>query len=318
MLLTLSRLTWVSIVWALRSWDLSAESIIFFQISVTLWLLAAGLTKTTELARILVATLGSLLRHALCSRKTLWRWQARSGCLLGSRRKSRSLLWGWVSLGSWSLLRGRKGSSWMSHWRVLWWLSSCLWLFTVAIDVLISRAIKVEGTELNSSAVNSAVTWHAYSLLLIKYTALVASSSSTTSSSLKSRCSKATGWRRACRLLWNSNIWCVGSPCVSWIPRACNCACSCSSWCWVRGIEDLFKIGLSELVFRWGDRLIRFFTSLSFNWSRFLDCWYRRLFNCRGRLFRLRLRYCWCFNWLWCFDRLLRPKKSLLAILYQS
>lgn len=73
-LLSLPRLAWVSIVWALGSWDLSAESIIFFQVSVALWLLAARLSEAAELARILVAALRALLVHALSSWEALRRW----------------------------------------------------------------------------------------------------------------------------------------------------------------------------------------------------------------------------------------------------
>jgi hypothetical protein len=72
----------------------------------------------------------------------------------------------------------------VSHWRVLGWLRTSLRLLAVTINVLISRSIEIESTELYSGSVYLTVSWHTDGLLLVEHAALVAWNSTSWSSRL--------------------------------------------------------------------------------------------------------------------------------------
>ena len=144
----------------------------------------------------------------------------------------------------------------MSHWRMLRWLGSSLGLLAIAVDVLLSRSIQVESTELHSSSVYLTVSWHANGLLLVEYATLVARNSTSWSSCLQSRCLESTGLLRAdgLRLTLQRCVRCTATSSGSIIPRASSGASGGSRQNRMRVVRELLEVVHCQFVLRGRNR----------------------------------------------------------------
>lgn len=137
---------------------------------------------------------------------------------------------------------GRKRSTRVRDRGVVGRLSTRLSILTITVNIIIT-VVQVEGAELNSSAINLAVTRHANSLLLVQDTALVAGhASSVALGSLDGGGSVAADRSTALVLLLGGRQWGgVGTKrALSRIPGVSGGACSGTCGRWLGVINNLF------------------------------------------------------------------------------